>query len=129
MESVCCAGAHEPEDEQYPMGPQGERARRLAELRQRLAAGRAANQKAVVAERRLQARPEGAQHAGDKRRWFEERQKRHEADLQRLGLSEDQVQPSMREHKRAARDRICPQVKQGIWQRVKEGVMSHAVSC
>ena len=68
-----------------------ERQKKLFELQQRLKASRKANQTAVVAERRRKQAPEGADVASDKRKWFEEKKKRKEAELQRLGLSEKDV--------------------------------------
>ena len=48
-------------------------------------------QDAVVAEKRRHARPAGADEAADKKRWLEEKKKRQEDDLQRMGLEEKQV--------------------------------------
>lgn len=48
-------------------------------------------QDAVVAEKRRQARPAGADEAADKKRWLEEKRKRQEDDLQRMGLEDAQV--------------------------------------
>jgi pre-mRNA-splicing factor SYF2 len=68
------------------------RQKKLWELRQKLRASRKQNQDAVVAEKRRQARPEGAEAAGEKRRWYEEKKRRRDEDLTRLGLKEEKVQ-------------------------------------
>ena len=52
------------------------------------------DQDAVVAEKRRQARPEGADAAADKRRWLEEKAKRQQEDLARTGLDEGKVATS-----------------------------------
>jgi hypothetical protein len=49
------------------------------------------DQDAVVAEKRRQARPEGADAAADKRRWLEEKAKRQQEELARTGLDEGKV--------------------------------------
>ena len=49
------------------------------------------DQDAVVAEKRRQARPEGADAAADKRRWLEEKAKRQQEELARTGLDEEKV--------------------------------------
>ena len=74
-----------------PTAGMSERQKKLFELQQRLKASRKANQSAVVAERRRKQAPEGADVASDKRKWFEEKKKRKEAELKRLGISEKDV--------------------------------------
>lgn len=74
-----------------PTAGMNPRQKKLWELRQKLRASRKQNQDAVVAEKRRQARPEGAEAAHEKRRWFEEKKKRREEDLARVGLKDDKV--------------------------------------
>ena len=68
-----------------------DRQKRLFELQQKLKASRKANQTAVMAERRRQQAPDGSDKASEKRKWFEEKQKRKEAELERLGLDKKDV--------------------------------------
>ena len=83
--------AHCPAEGADPTAGMSERQKKLFELQQRLKASRKANQTAVVAERRRKQAPEGADVASDKRKWFEEKKKRKESELKRLGLSEKDV--------------------------------------
>ena len=46
---------------------------------------------AMLSSGGVQARPDGAQAAHDKRKWFEEKQSRQEADLARLGVGKADV--------------------------------------
>eukprot|EP00891_Asterochloris_glomerata_P007687 jgi/Astpho2/7687/Aster-02569 len=63
------------------------RERKLYALQQRLRQSRKANENAVVAEKKRQQRGEKVDDQGNaKRKWFEEKQKRREEELQRLGL-------------------------------------------
>lgn len=71
------------------------RQRKLWELQQKLRASRKQNQDAMVAEKRRQARPDGAEEAGEKRKWYEEKSRRREADLKRMNLDEKKVRCSM----------------------------------
>ncbi len=75
-----------------------ERQKKLFELQQRLKSSRKANQTAVMQERRRKQAPEGSDVATEKRKWFEEKQKRKQADLDRLGLEEKDVKPSWHTH-------------------------------
>ena len=68
-----------------------ERQKKLFELQQRLKSSRKANQTAVMQERRRKQAPEGSDVASEKRKWFEEKKKRKQADLDRLGLEEKDV--------------------------------------
>lgn len=72
-----------------------ERQKKLFALQQRLKASRKANQTAVVAEKRREKAPEGADSATEKRKWFEEKKKRKVAELGRLGLDEDNVSSNL----------------------------------
>lgn len=72
-----------------------ERQKKLFELQQRLKASRKANQSAVMHERRRKQAPEGSDVASEKRKWFEEKKKRKQADLDRLGLEEKDVSYSV----------------------------------
>lgn len=74
-----------------PTAGMGPRQKKLWELQQKLRASRKANQDAMVAEKRRQARPEGAEEAGEKRKWYEEKKARREADLKRMNLDEKKV--------------------------------------
>ncbi|BDA48692.1 probable peptidyl-prolyl cis-trans isomerase at N-terminal half [Coccomyxa sp. Obi] len=71
-----------------PTAGMNPRQKKLWELQQKLRASRKANQAAMVAEKRRQARPEGAEAAGEKRKWYEEKKARKEADLKRMNLDE-----------------------------------------
>ena len=68
-----------------------ERQKKLFELQQRLKSSRKANQTAVMHERKRKQAPEGSDVASEKRKWFEEKKKRKQADLDRLGLEEKDV--------------------------------------
>ena len=70
-----------------------ERQKKLFELQQKLKVSRKANQAAVMHERRRKQAPEGSDVASEKRKWFEEKKKRKQADLDRLGLEEKDVSP------------------------------------
>ena len=74
-----------------PTAGMSERQKKLFQLQQRLKASRKANQTAVVQERRRKQAPEGSDVATEKRKWFEEKQKRKQADLDRLGIEEKDV--------------------------------------
>lgn len=74
-----------------PTEGMSEREKKLFELQQRLKASRKANQNAVMQERRRKQAPEGADVASEKRKWFEEKKKRKQEDLEKLGLEEKDV--------------------------------------
>ena len=74
-----------------------DRQKKLYELRQRLQQCRKANQTAVVAEKKKhkglvdeEDKPPDDKSTNAQRKWFEERQKRKAAELQRLGLDPSQ---------------------------------------
>lgn len=67
------------------------REKKLWELQQRLRQSRKANQLAVVAEKKRNQRPEGADAGTEKRQWFEEKKKRRAEDLARLGVDPEKV--------------------------------------
>ncbi|PSC68358.1 peptidyl-prolyl cis-trans isomerase CYP19-3 [Micractinium conductrix] len=79
-----------------PTAGMNPRQKKLWELQQRMKAARKANEHAVVAEKRKQAAAKADAAAGDggapgdrqgnKRKWFEEKQKKKAEELQRLGL-------------------------------------------
>lgn len=83
-----CAEAADPTE------GMSERQKKLFELQQRLKSSRKANQTAVMQERRRKQAPEGADEASEKRKWFEEKKKRKQADLEKLGLEEKDVRPT-----------------------------------
>ena len=60
-------------------------------LQQKLKASRKANQTAALAERKRKHAPTGSAEASEKRKWFEEKQKRKMNELERLGLDEKDV--------------------------------------
>ncbi|EFJ44934.1 hypothetical protein VOLCADRAFT_64247 [Volvox carteri f. nagariensis] len=65
--------------------------RKLLELRQRLQQCRKQNQNAVIAEKKRQKVGTGESGGDDKRRWYEEKQKRRAEELERLGLDPSQA--------------------------------------
>ncbi len=78
-----------------PTAGMNARQKKLWELQQKLRASRKANQAAMVAEKRQQARPEGAETAREKRKWYEEKKARKEADLKRMNLDEKKVRTGL----------------------------------
>lgn len=76
-----------------PTAGMSAREKKLWELQQRLRQSRKANQLAVVAEKKRNQRPEGADAGTEKRQWFEEKKKRRAEDLARLGVDPEKVLP------------------------------------
>ena len=65
--------------------------KKFYELQQRLKVSRKANQTAALAERKRKQAPMGSAEATEKRKWFEEKQRRKKNELERLGLDEKDV--------------------------------------
>lgn len=120
MLGVYC-GHTEGADPTAGMGP---RQKKLWELQQKLRASRKANQDAMVAEKRRQARPEGAEEAGEKRKWYEEKKARREADLKRMNLDEKKVR-SWLPHELASLQGTCVAM---AWMLLVLGLSLHASS-
>ncbi|DBA76983.1 hypothetical protein WJX77_003955 [Trebouxia sp. C0004] len=79
----------EPAD---PTAGMSSREKKMYELQQRLRQSRKANENAVIAEKRRQQRGEtGDKNANAKKKWFEEKQKRKHAELEKLGLDTTEI--------------------------------------
>lgn len=70
-----------------------EKQKKFFELQQQLKVSRKANQTAALAERKRKQAPIGSAEASEKRKWFEEKQRRQAKELGRLGLDEKDVGP------------------------------------
>ncbi|KAK9818522.1 hypothetical protein WJX74_008437 [Apatococcus lobatus] len=81
--------AHSPAHEVQggdPTQGMSEKQKRMWNLQQKLQQSRKANQGAVIAEKKRDQRSEDGDRLSAKRKWYDEKQAKREADLKRLGL-------------------------------------------
>ncbi|KAK9863476.1 hypothetical protein WJX84_010976 [Apatococcus fuscideae] len=83
--SDAASPSHETEGAD-PTAGMTEKQKRMWNLQQKLQQSRKANQGAVIAEKKRDQRSEDGDRLSAKRKWYEEKQAKREADLKRLGL-------------------------------------------
>lgn len=74
-----------------PTAGMSESQKKFYALQKRLRGERKANQNAALAERKRKQAPMGSTEANEKRKWYEEKQRRKARELERLGIDEKDV--------------------------------------